>query len=201
MSRNSVNWIVEQSNQTWKYLFTISLLELFGHVITDLSDTMKGCVSDFWVWMLKVLNNDWDHDTNVLNIIDILTNLWEGHECSILVSPVWIIVHCVVNNHTQDWKADGISNTWDNFINAPLTKVNIIFIVLFVVFLVFETFLGSKPWLRNIFININHKSENQLNQFFKELCVFLDDIWNSLNDCNKELNGKLSDLRIGKVLL
>ena len=151
--------------------------------------------------MLKVLSYNWDHDTDVLNIIDILTNLWEGHECCVLVSPVWVIVHCVVNNHTQDWKADGITNTWDNLINASLSKVNIIFIVLFVIFLVFEAFLGLEPWVGNILININHESENQLNQFFEELCVFLDDVWNSLNDRNKELDRQLSDLSIGEILV
>ena len=57
----------------------------------------------FWVWMLKMSENNWYHSGNVLDVINILSNLRESHESSVLVSPVSIILKGLVNDDTEEW--------------------------------------------------------------------------------------------------
>lgn len=51
------------------------ILELFSHVISDLTNTVKSSISDLRVRMCQVLNYDWDHWCDLLNIIYVFTNL------------------------------------------------------------------------------------------------------------------------------
>tara|TARA_B110000285_G_C15108785_1_gene609730 strand:- start:6 stop:395 length:390 start_codon:yes stop_codon:yes gene_type:complete len=52
MSRNSWNWIREGINKSWKDSLSKFRLEIFSHIITDLTNAMKGSISNSWVLML-----------------------------------------------------------------------------------------------------------------------------------------------------
>jgi hypothetical protein len=56
-----------------------SLLEIFSHVVCHLSNTVDSSIADLRVGVLEMLNNNWDHGSNLVNIIKILTNLGESH--------------------------------------------------------------------------------------------------------------------------
>jgi hypothetical protein len=64
------------------------LLEFFSHIICHLANTMKGSISDLRIGVLEVLHNDGDHRCNLLDVIEIFSNLRESHESRILVSPI-----------------------------------------------------------------------------------------------------------------
>jgi anti-sigma regulatory factor (Ser/Thr protein kinase) len=64
------------------------LLEFFSHIICHLTYTMKGSISDLRIGVLEVLHNDGDHGSNLLDVIEIFSNLRESHESRILVSPI-----------------------------------------------------------------------------------------------------------------
>ena len=51
------------------------LLEVIGHIICQLSNAVKGSVSDLWVLVLQMLENLWHYRSDLLDIVDILTDL------------------------------------------------------------------------------------------------------------------------------
>ena len=61
MRRNSWDWIVECGDQSRQNVLTILFLEIFSHVITDLTNAVEGSMSDLWVRVLQVLENSWHH--------------------------------------------------------------------------------------------------------------------------------------------
>jgi hypothetical protein len=75
MSLHSGNWVIEDLSQCWKNLLVEVLLEFFGHIISHLTDTMKGSISDLGVRVKKVLDNNWDHRCNLLDVIKIFSDL------------------------------------------------------------------------------------------------------------------------------
>ena len=87
VSSDSWDLVVQGSNECWKYILSISLLEVFSHVIADLTDAVEGSVSDSWIRVLQMLEHLWNHGANILDVINVLTNLREGHKGGILVSP------------------------------------------------------------------------------------------------------------------
>lgn len=64
------------------------ILKIFTHVICNLPYAMDGSIPDLWYWMLQVLHYHWDHLADLLNVINILTHLGEGHEASIFIPPI-----------------------------------------------------------------------------------------------------------------
>lgn len=50
-------------------------LEFFSHIISDLADTMQRSVSNLGVGMLKMLDNNRDHCSNLARLIYIFTYL------------------------------------------------------------------------------------------------------------------------------
>ena len=75
MSRNARNLIFKECDHGWKHLITIGLLELFGHVITDLTDAMKCSVSDLGIWVTQMLNDNRYHGRDILDVVDIFADL------------------------------------------------------------------------------------------------------------------------------
>jgi hypothetical protein len=75
MSLYSGNWVVEYLSQGGKYLLMEVLLEFFGHIISHLTDAMKGSISNLGVRVKQMLDNNGDHWCNLLDVIKILTNL------------------------------------------------------------------------------------------------------------------------------
>lgn len=64
------------------------ILEFLSHIISNLTNAVKGSISDLWVRVSKVLDNDRNHWANLLDIINVLSDLGKSHESCILVSPV-----------------------------------------------------------------------------------------------------------------
>lgn len=67
------------------------LLELFGHVVCDLTDGVEGSVSNLGVGMGAVLNNYGNHNLDLFWVVNVLTNLTEGHDAGVLVPPVLVV--------------------------------------------------------------------------------------------------------------
>jgi len=111
MCRNSSYWVIKDLDQSWQYDFTICFLEVLSHIITNLSEAVESCIPNFWVHVLQMLNDNWNHGSNILDIINILSDLGKSHESCIFVSPVLIIANCVVHDHTQKREANLISNS------------------------------------------------------------------------------------------
>jgi hypothetical protein len=80
------------------------LLELLSHVISDLTKAVEGRVSDLGNWVLKVLDDNWDHGGDLRNVVDILANLGECHKAGIFVSPVVVVSKSSLNKLTQKRK-------------------------------------------------------------------------------------------------
>ena len=79
MSGDSWDWVIDGFNQSWENHSTVLLLELLGHIITDLTDAVESSVSNLGVGVLQVSQHDWDHSSDVLDIVNVLTNLRESH--------------------------------------------------------------------------------------------------------------------------
>lgn len=77
------------------------LLELIRHVVSDLTDSVKGSISNLGVGVGTVLNDDGDHNLDLLWVIDILANLTESHNTSMFVSPVRVVCDCVHHKGTD----------------------------------------------------------------------------------------------------
>ncbi len=75
MSLHSGDGVVENLSQSRKHLLVEVLLEFFGHVISHLTDAMKGSISNLRVRVKKVLDNNWDHRCNLLDVIKIFSDL------------------------------------------------------------------------------------------------------------------------------
>jgi hypothetical protein len=105
---------------------------------------VKSGISDFWVTVLEVLNYNRDHGTNLLNIVDVFSNLRESHKSSVFVSPVSIIGNSVLDNLTKDWETNLITNSRNELVNASLSKVDVVFTLFIVVSssTVLKSFLG-----------------------------------------------------------
>ncbi len=100
MSLHSRNGIIKHLNDGRKNRFMEVVLEFLGHVVSNLADTMKSCISNLRIRMSKVLNYNWDHWSNLLNVIDVLSDLRESHDTCVFISPVLVISKCGLNEMT-----------------------------------------------------------------------------------------------------
>ena len=101
MGWNSWYWVIKNSNKCWEHIFTVGLLEVFGHVVRDLANAVDSRVSDFRIWMSQVLNYFWHHGSDVLDVLNVLSDLGESHESRVLISPVGVVLENVWDN---DWE-------------------------------------------------------------------------------------------------
>lgn len=110
MGLNSWDLIVEALDENWETVIAVSLLEILWHVISKLANAVKSCISDHWVLMSASLKHDWDHDSNLGRLINVLSNLGECHDTSMLVSPVLVIGHGILNKFSNKWKHNLITD-------------------------------------------------------------------------------------------
>ena len=66
----------------------IVFLEFFWHVVSNLADSVKGCITNFWIWVLTVLTQNRNHHCDLLRIVNILTNLTKRHYSCMFIAPV-----------------------------------------------------------------------------------------------------------------
>ena len=91
MRHNTRHLIFETLYKLGKYDCGEVLLEFLGHIISDLADSVKRGISDLWVGVVAVLNNNRNHDLDLLRIVHILTDLTESHDAGVFIAPIRII--------------------------------------------------------------------------------------------------------------
>ena len=158
MSLHSGDGVVKDLSQSRKYLLMEVLLEFFSHIISHLPDAMKGSISNLGVRVKQMLDNNGDHWCNLLDVIKILTNLWERHKTSILVSPVLVISESSLDKGAEQRKHYFISNARYKSVNACLTECNRV--LLFFLFVDSESLFRSHPLLINVLVNVDHELED-----------------------------------------
>lgn len=98
MSRYSRNWVVKSGNEGRKNRLAVSTLEVFSHIIRDLTNTVKGGETNSWISVLEMSQNYWNHSADILDIFYVFTNLRKSHEACIFIPPVSIILECIVDD-------------------------------------------------------------------------------------------------------
>ena len=61
MGLDSWNGVIEHDNESGQNCLVEVLLELLSHVVSDLTKAVEGRVSDLGDWVLKMLDDNWDH--------------------------------------------------------------------------------------------------------------------------------------------
>ena len=75
MRLNARALIVECCDHGRHDLVIEMLLKVSGHVISELADAVESSVSDLWVGVLNVLDDDRYHSLNFANFINIFSDL------------------------------------------------------------------------------------------------------------------------------
>ena len=144
-------------------------LEITWHVISKLSNAVKSCISDFRVLMLHMLEDSWHHGLDLIDLINILTDLRESHDSCMLIAPVCFVSNGSLHKLTDQRKHMSVTDSSHEPINCSLAKVDIVFLLIFAL----ETFLRSHPACVNIIIDINHKLEDLLKNVLSKSLIFL----------------------------
>jgi len=79
-----------------------------------------------------VLYNDRDHDRNLLRVVNVLTDLAEGHNAGIFISPIRIVGNCVLDQLTDKRQHNFVTDTRHKAVNTAFTKVYVVFIFIYV---------------------------------------------------------------------
>jgi len=124
---NARHLIVEGLNHDWQAILVEGLLEIAWHVISNLSNAVQGCISDLRVTVLYVLQDGWDHGSNLLNVIDVLSNLGEGHDASVLVPPVRVIGNSVLHKDANQGQHSSLTDTSNESVDSLLTEAYVVF--------------------------------------------------------------------------
>lgn len=77
MGLHARHLVIKGSNHGGHRDLRESFLELAWHVIGKLTNAVKGCVSNLGVLVGEVLQDNRDHTFDLLNIINVLTDLGE----------------------------------------------------------------------------------------------------------------------------
>ena len=155
---NARDLIVKSRHHSRHGLGMEGLLEIVWHIISELTNAMKTSISDLRVLMLKVRENRWHHRGDLLDFIDILSDLRECHDTSVLVAPVSFISNSVLHKSGNQRKHVLITNTANKPVNGGLTEVDVVFFLVFTS----KTFLRAHPVSINVSVNVNHKLEDGL---------------------------------------
>ena len=75
MRLNARTFIVECCDHGWNDFAIEMLLKVSGHVVRELADAVEGSISDLWVGVLNVLDYDWYHGPNFINLINVFADL------------------------------------------------------------------------------------------------------------------------------
>jgi hypothetical protein len=164
-----------------------------------LTDSVKWSISDFRVRVFAVTNNNGNHNLDFLRVIDVLTDLTECHNTGMFVAPIRCLkIDCVDNQLTNEWKHDWFTNWWHKSVYTSFTKSNVIF---FLVTILLETFFRFKPFLFDVFLDINHKFKDLLEHVLKQCDILLCKTWLTFNKSYNEFKWLLSDRWISEVFV
>ena len=147
--------------------------------------------------MLNVPQNRGNHRSDLLDVINVLTNLGEGHDASVLVSPVSVVSDSVLNENTNQGEHDGLTDTCDKSVDSLLAEADV---VLFLI-LTSESFLWLEPVSLNVLIDINHELEDKFKDILDHGLVLLCKGWLSLDHGDDELERLMSNRIISKFFV
>ena len=152
VSLNAGDGVVESLEEGGNDRGMVGLLEVLGHVVGKLTDRVEGSVSNLWVRVLQVLDQDGDHGSDFLSLINIFADLRERHDTSMLVAPVDIISDRIGNELSRKREHQLFSKTRHQPINTVLSELDIVLLIL----LNLEALLGSHPVLVDLLRDVNH---------------------------------------------
>jgi hypothetical protein len=170
--------VIDTLDQAWDDLCGVLFLELFGHVVADLADGVEGSVLDFDVGVVAVLHNHWNHWLNLAWLVNVLTNLREGHKTSVLEAPILVVRDSVHNKLADQWQHNTIADGGNHTVDTRLSESDVVIIL---ITLLGEALLGRFPLLWNLFVDVNHQLEDLLQDVLENLLVLLDKCWLALN--------------------
>lgn len=94
---HSWHWVIKRVNKRWDNRCVECFLELFWHIVWNLSNTMKCSMSDLRICMVKMCFKNWYHSRNFSRLVDIFANLWKRKDTSIFKSPVRFVSNSILN--------------------------------------------------------------------------------------------------------
>ena len=189
--------IVESGDHDWQAFSVESLLEVARHIVSDLANAVQRRISDLGVGVLDVLQHSWDHRSDLFNVVNILTDLGECHNTSMLVSPVCVVSNSVRYEDSNEREHDSLADARNEPINAGLAKADVVFFFLFAG----EALLGSEPVSINVLINVDHELEDKLKHVSDQNFVFFGERRLSLDHCDHELERLMTDRIVSKILV
>jgi hypothetical protein len=140
---NAGNLIIEALDDGSEDVLGELLLEVLRQVVSELTNAVEGSISDLGVRVLQVLDNDGHHLAEFIDLIDVLTNLGEGHDTGVFVSPVILVRDGVLDELSNEGEHHLLTNGGDESVDAGLTEGDV---VLFLGILInVESFLGLEP--------------------------------------------------------
>ena len=71
---------------------------------------MECCVPNFRVRVLKVLDDNWNHFRNVVDIVDVFADLRESHQTGVFETPVLIVGNRILDDRAHEWQANGVAD-------------------------------------------------------------------------------------------
>lgn len=166
-------------------------LETWFHIISDLSNSVTDGVSDLGVGMADELHdssNDW---LDLLDLIDVLSDLGESHDGGENVSPVRVSQH-FIDCGGHDWDDLGLSDGGDQSVDGIHSESG--GLKIFIFFDVFiESFRGSLPDIFDFVLNLDHVDENHLNERADQCFLINNDFWDSFQEGDQSLTSHLLD--------
>ena len=197
MGLDAGHLIVEGGNHSRHRNIMESFLEFSWHVIGELPDAVKGRVSNLRVLVSQVLKNDWDHSSDLLDVINIFANLRKSHDTSVLVAPVRVICNGVLDKSSDQGQHVGIADTCDESVDRCFSEVDIVFLFVFAS----KAFLGAHPVGIDILIDVNHQLEDLLKDVLDQGFVFLCKSGLPFDDRDNELHRLMPDRVICEVFV
>jgi hypothetical protein len=131
VSLDTGDGIIESLDKSRNNSGVVGFLEIVRHVISELSDSVSGCVPNLRVRVLEVLHKDRDHSGNLASLINVLSNLGESHNSSVFVSPVRIVSDGGLDKLSNKGKHDFISNAGNESINTALSELDVGVVIFF----------------------------------------------------------------------
>ena len=158
---------------------------------------MKSSVSNLRVRVLNVLKNCGNHRSDLLDIINVLSYLGEGHDTSMLVSPVCVVGHGVLHKNSNQRQHHGLTNTSNESVNSLLSEADIVFLLVFAS----EALLGAKPVVVDILIDVDHELEDEFEHVLDQSLVLLGERGLPFDHGNHKLERLMTDCIVCKILV
>lgn len=164
----------ETSNELWQDYVNEVTLELGLHVICYLPDSMANSVADHWVLIVQGVHNQHHDRLNLLDLIDVLTHLGQGHDGSILVSPV-AVAEEFLNEFGENWQQLFLSNGFNQSVDRGHTESRSLTIII-LLDVIIEPFCRFHPFRSYCFRNLDHVVKEHFNKLGNVVLVGFEEL-------------------------